>query len=209
MQKLGIVILNYLNYKDTIECKQYFKYGVSGGRNCDCGQPFRKRFVQNSENEYRKYDNIIVVKANKNYGFAKGNNIGIRIVRQTFHADFVFVVNNDTVFVNKDYFEKLLSCYSPGIGVIGSAICLNENQIQQEIRFDISLKANLYMWVIYYLKRRKKMSGDFWFPLLKRQYNQYFKWMRTSFDPGFFFQFYTGFYDKTFLYEEEPILYLM
>lgn len=210
MQKLGIVILNYLNYQDTMECV---------GSILEMGYPVEAIVIVDNHSgndsykvlkkEYQAYDNIIVIKANKNYGFAKGNNIGIRIVRQTFHVDFVFVVNNDTVFVNRDYFTKLLSCYTPGTGVIGSAICLNDNQIQQEIRFDISLKANLYMWVIYYLKRRKKDIWRFLVPTVKKgNIIRILNGCALLLTPDFF-QYYSGFYDKTFLYEEEPILYLM
>ena len=105
MKKISIVILNYINYKDTIECIESIfemNYRYEGIVVVD----------NNSENEsvkilnkkYKDNKKIIIVKARHNYGFAKGNNIGICIARRKFHTDFVFVVNNDTVFVKKGLF---------------------------------------------------------------------------------------------------------
>ena len=44
-----------------------------------------------------KYPQVIVVRSNKNLGFAGGNNIGIKAAK----GDFLFLVNNDTIF--KDF----------------------------------------------------------------------------------------------------------
>ena len=83
MNKVGIVILNYLNYKDTIECVESIfnmKYDIAGIVIVD----------NHSENEsynvlkklYKNRLNVSVIQSNRNYGFAKGNNIGIKVVRQ-------------------------------------------------------------------------------------------------------------------------------
>lgn len=35
----------------------------------------------------------------KNFGFAEGNNIGIRFVREKYHPKYIFLLNNDTSFI--------------------------------------------------------------------------------------------------------------
>jgi len=45
---------------------------------------------------------LIIIKNEKNYGFAKGNNIGIKYVLKELEVDYVLLLNNDTV-VNKKF----------------------------------------------------------------------------------------------------------
>ena len=63
----------------------------------------------------RKFSHIKVIRSDKNLGFAGGNNLGI----QASTRDFIFLVNNDTIF--KDFniqslIDRLES--SPKIGVV-------------------------------------------------------------------------------------------
>ena len=37
MKKLGVVILNYMNYQDDRMHRKFFKAGISRIRNCYCG----------------------------------------------------------------------------------------------------------------------------------------------------------------------------
>lgn len=55
-----------------------------------------KRYIHNLfENSYVN-DEIIIIKNEKNYGFAEGNNIGIKIALNN-GAKYIFMLNNDTV----------------------------------------------------------------------------------------------------------------
>lgn len=210
MEKISIVILNYLNYLDTIECvdsifkMEYEFEGIVIVDNNSKNESFKVL-----GNRFKSNKNIIVVKARYNYGFAKGNNIGISIARQKFHTDFVFVVNNDTVFLEKDYFKKLLACYSNGVGMIGSEILLKGYVVQKEISHDISLQGTFKEWVDLYLKKFEKEGWSFLVPKAKRKKKvQILHGCAILFTPDFF-RYYNGFYRRTFLYAEEPILYLM
>ena len=210
MNKISIVVLNYLNYVDTIECVDSIlemKYKFEGIIIVD----------NNSKNEsyrvlkkkYKTKKKIMIVKAGRNYGYAKGNNIGISIARQKFHTDFVFVVNNDTVFLEKDYFRKLLDCYSDGVGMIGSEILLKEHIIQKPILYDISFQGTFKTWANLCLKKLGQESWSFLVPEAKRKKKvQILHGCAVLFTPAFF-RYYDGFYKRTFLYAEEPILYLM
>lgn len=210
MKKISIVILNYLNYWDTIECIDSI---------LDMGYEFEGIVVvdNNSKNEscrilkrrYEGNEKIAMVRAGKNYGFAKGNNIGISVARKKFHTDFVLAVNNDVVFKQKDYLQRLLRHYEHGIGMIGSEIHLKGNAVQKENIYDISLQGAFKL--LFDLTLRK-IDENIWsflkYDVEERKLVKVLHGCAILFTPDFF-KYYAGFYERTFLYAEEPILYLM
>ena len=50
---------------------------------------------------------LILIKNEINYGFAEGNNIGIKFARKNFNTDYVLLLNNDIV-VDKDFLRILV-----------------------------------------------------------------------------------------------------
>jgi len=50
---------------------------------------------------------LIVIKNDKNYGFAEGNNIGIKYALKNLNPDYILLLNNDTV-VDKDFLTELI-----------------------------------------------------------------------------------------------------
>lgn len=56
---------------------------------------------------YKDSDAVHVILNTENGGFAKGNNIGYRYIRENHDADFVVALNNDITFSQKD-FPKIL-----------------------------------------------------------------------------------------------------
>ncbi len=50
---------------------------------------------------------LILIKNDKNYGFAEGNNIGIRFAMKYLEPDYILLLNNDTV-VDKNLISELL-----------------------------------------------------------------------------------------------------
>jgi hypothetical protein len=67
--------------------------------------------------------NLFLIKNDKNYGFAEGNNIGIEFVLINLNSDYILLLNNDTV-VEKDFLNKLVDSVEGNdkIGVIGPKI---------------------------------------------------------------------------------------
>ncbi len=52
---------------------------------------------------------LILIKNDKNYGFAKGNNIGIEYAVNNLKPDYILLLNNDTV-VDKNFLSNLINC---------------------------------------------------------------------------------------------------
>lgn len=210
MGKIGIVILNYLNYQDTIECVDSIRqmdYKIAGIVIVDNGSYNESYSILSKM--YKEDKKICVVHAAKNYGYAKGNNIGIHIARKRFAADFVYVVNNDVIFKDPEYFKKLLRMYDDETGVIGSKIQLKDGSIQPEYIAYISFPEVLNIYLREWLIRNKK---EIWLrgipPLNEGNQRQILHGCGLLFTPSYF-KYYKGFYPKTFLYREEHILYIL
>lgn len=65
----------------------------------------------------------IIISNDKNYGFAEGNNIGIRYALKHTRPDYILLLNNDTV-VDKNFLEELVNNGETDekIGILGPKI---------------------------------------------------------------------------------------
>jgi hypothetical protein len=103
--KVFIIILNWNGLTDTIECLEslqkitYPNYNVVLVDNASAGNDVAvlgERFG----------DYLHIIQNDQNYGFAKGNNIGIRYALDK-GADYVLLLNNDTV-VDPGFLDELI-----------------------------------------------------------------------------------------------------
>lgn len=204
--KVAIVILNYLNDADTVACVES-AFRLEGG-------PYDIILVDNASanGAYERLQarfgadkRVTLLQAPKNLGFAKGNNLGIRCARRQKKADFVLVVNNDTLFTDPAYITKMLAGYAPGIGMMGSAIRQPNGKIQPRFFKYFAWKS---CWYNYLNICSAAEGACFDFPLTQFEKTEILHGCALLFTPDFF-RHYRGFYPRTFLYSEEGILYLM
>lgn len=124
--KVDIILVNYNNQKDTIECLEslshinYPDYDVIVVDNAS-------RDTKELE-KYCKHYGAVLLKAAENDGFSAGNNIGIREAINR-SASFVLLLNNDTL-VEPDFITNLVtsSQRNPNAGVIGGRIYFNDDR---------------------------------------------------------------------------------
>ncbi|OPX60226.1 MAG: N-glycosyltransferase [Methanobacterium sp. PtaB.Bin024] len=57
--------------------------------------------------EEKNTNKSIILKNSKNYGYAKGNNIGMKFALKFFNPDYILLLNNDTI-VDKDFLKELI-----------------------------------------------------------------------------------------------------
>lgn len=205
MSNIAIVILNYLNYEDTVECVEsilHMHYSICGIVVVDNGSPNRSYI--NLRERYKNNDAVTILRSNKNIGYAKGNNIGIEYARKQYKADFVLIANNDTVFIDEHYIDGLLNRYQKGIGVLGGKIILQDGEQGPLICYG-GIKAILFR----FLNVISAQCGScFDFVIDKSIPIKVLHGCSLMFTPDFFKR-YNGFYPKTFLYNEEEIIYYM
>lgn len=96
------VILNYLAYWETEKCvasilKKQMQVKhiviVDNGSSNDSFQILSGKFIGNKE--------VTVLRTHRNYGFAKGNNIGIRYAKMVLKAEYVMLLNSDIVIMEE------------------------------------------------------------------------------------------------------------
>ena len=203
---IAIVILNYLNYWDTLACVKSIKsmhYSVAGIVIVDNGSPNESFDVLNEE--YKDEECILVIKNKKNQGFARGNNLGINRARKSLKADFVLVINNDIIFTDECYFDELMNAYYPGVGVMGSSIINMKGMPQLNEPYYFGIRDLLFVYLNLYASMHATNYG---LPTKTSSPTTVLHGCALFFTPDFF-RYYNGFYKRTFLYREEPILYLM
>lgn len=123
--RVYIIILNWNGLEDTIECLdslkdlKYSNFDVIVVDNAS---------TDNSVREIRKkYPGVIILESDKNLGYAGGNNLGLKYALNR-NADFVWLLNNDTV-VREDALSHLIKkmTENTSIGICGSRLIYYHN----------------------------------------------------------------------------------
>ena len=111
--KIGYVILHYLTYDVTIECVE--KVLNQLGKNdviviVDNGSHNKtgiKLF-----NKFKEYKNVHTILNDKNLGFAKGNNLGFKYLKDNYDIDLIVMINNDVLIEQVNWRNQLISIYN-------------------------------------------------------------------------------------------------
>ena len=117
--RVGYVVLHYNTDQDTVECINSIRRMTDNPIVivCNGSKNDSDEFI---EKYYENQMSIFVIKNNENKGFARGNNDGIRYLRQNNIADIVVCINNDIVFTDASFEEKIVREYiSSGYSVGG------------------------------------------------------------------------------------------
>ena len=136
-----IIILNYNGWKDTIECleslkciQEDYKIVLIDNKSTDDSIDKLEKWIQNQK---ELSSNLIFITSSENNGYAAGNNIGIKYVESQEDAEFIWILNNDTL-IKADILENLLNCHKnlekENIALLGSKI-LNEDFSMQSIGY--------------------------------------------------------------------------
>jgi hypothetical protein len=101
-----IILLNYNNWQDTVECVQSLnKSGVKDSNiliieNCSSDESLEKLKTN--------FSSVKIIQTEKNLGFTGGNNLGIRYASEN-NYHYAVVLNNDTIVEEKNSFEILIT----------------------------------------------------------------------------------------------------
>lgn len=113
-------IKDYCNGQIKVK-SEFFEYNKDN-------KPIKLKEYSKEESESRTdkdltRNHLILIKNDRNYGFAEGNNIGIKYALKNLNADYILLLNNDTV-VDKDFLDELVNTgeKKEDIGIIGPKI---------------------------------------------------------------------------------------
>jgi len=141
--RFSFVILHYQNVNDTLECidsikkLEYNDYDIIIVDNASPNQTGKEL-----ENLFDSENNIYVICNRENEGFAKGNNAGYRFAREKLHADYIVILNNDTLVLQNDFCTRVIGIYKgKRFAVLGPDIINRESSHQNPHRLTpLSLK---------------------------------------------------------------------
>jgi GT2 family glycosyltransferase len=120
--KIALIILNFNGLVDTQNCLKSLADTVKNNFELEIIVVNNDIHHQNDDIFKKINFQINVINNSKNLGFSGGNNIGIRYGLKN-GADFVFIINNDTI-VDKNCIQKLLddAQKEKNIGIFGPKI---------------------------------------------------------------------------------------
>jgi GT2 family glycosyltransferase len=222
------VILHYIVDKDTVECVESIRKNVDTSNykiiivdNCSPNNSYKTL-----ETTFAGFSDVILIHNEANLGFAKGNNVGLRYATVNFNPEFIVMLNNDVLLIEKELCKKIKNEYEEShFTVLGPMIYTKDgtynsnpyrvsmltykevNYLIQEIRYSLFFARFRIENVYTHLHKRKDVfknhkSKD----SLTRQENVILHGSCLMFSEKFMKNF-EGLDEGTFLYVEEDILF--
>ncbi len=205
---IGIVLLNYNSYQDTINL-------VAALQLQTVAEDLQIIIVDNASpnNSYEQlkplesqYKNLVVLQTGANLGYAKGNNYGLDYLNKHIQPAYVAILNNDIQLPN-NCFEKLVAKYTvldkPAI-IAPKQLDINNKELPV-YSINTFLDDCLHLFYIFKLFHRRKIK-----PFKDTTGNNA---MKVDLIPGSFmfasferFKEMGFFYPNTFLFVEERFI---
>lgn len=222
MSKYCFLILHYISIDDTTSCvdsimKLYSKYDykiviVDNASSNNSGILLKKKYSSN--------DNITVILSEKNLGFANGNNLGFKYIKENINPEYIIMINNDIVMLDKDFLDKIDKIYNKEkFAVLGPKIILKDGSISSYKKHLNTVKEQKKL--IRYIYFRLFLNYIFLTPLIekyrkrnklnkikiKQENDVILHGSALIFSKDYIDKF-DGIDNRTFLYCEEELLYI-
>lgn len=125
MKKLGIVIVNYNDYKTTIKLLK----NIENYKILDSIVIVDNNSKDNSVKELKKYKNkkIHLIENKENKGYASGLNIGAKYLNKTLKDCIIIFSNADIIIEKEEDLIDLKNSVTENIPVVGPTIIENNN----------------------------------------------------------------------------------
>lgn len=120
MKKVFVVVLHYKGKEFTRECLLSLKKIEAANFS------IKVVVVDNNspepiDNLKKEFKEIVFIKNRKNFGFAEGNNVGIRLALKE-QADCVLILNNDTIVDKNLLIQLIAATESERVGIVAPKI---------------------------------------------------------------------------------------
>lgn len=114
MNSVCFVILHYNATDDTIECIESITSNLQyQNKNIvvvDNNSPNQSGYFL--KEKYKENKDIYFILNESNIGFASGNNVGYKFAVEHLKANFVVIINNDTIINDPNFIKKIIDLYN-------------------------------------------------------------------------------------------------
>lgn len=219
MKKYVFLILHYVSLEDTVKCiesikKLYSKY------NYDIVVVDNASPNKSGSLLQKKYKDVHFILSDTNLGFAKGNSLGFKYIKENLNPDYIIMINNDIVMTDGNFLEKIDEIYEKEqYAVLGPKIILKNGEVTKykdrlnTVKEQKKLIRYLYFRLVLnylfltpliekYRKRKRKNNIE-----LKNKENVILHGSALIFSKKYI-DIFDGLDDRTFLYCEEELLYI-
>lgn len=220
---ISFVVLHYLTVDDTINCVDsllVLKENNAINNHIDIIIVDNKS-PNDSLNillqKYDKIEGIHFIPLEENLGFAKGNNAGFKFAKEKLYADYIVLLNNDTIINQSDFVDELLKISKQtNFDILGPKIIslvdgLNQNPVPYALNSKFKVIKRLIKFISIYIlsylnldliltKNDKKKAVQF------NDLTEYQLFGCCFIFSKNYINQYDGLYSKTFMYVEEDIL---
>lgn len=219
LPKLSFVILHYVNEQDTIDCVNSIISNINYQNKdiiiVDNASPNQSGIAL--EQKYEDCPFVTVILNEQNLGFAKGNNVGYQYAKYKGEADFIILINNDTLIKQSNFCDQIIRLFSQtGYAVLGPKIIslidgLNQNPVPYSLVSTYRILRRLCMLILMYCANLFHMDQHIskdprkYHTEVSSQGNYQLFGCCLIFSSIFIQQF-DGLYPGTFMYGEEDIL---
>lgn len=229
--EIAFLILHYNTIEDTIKAidsiitnikQNYVIVVVDNFSTNNTGLKLSEKYANN--------DDIKVIINKENYGFARGNNIGFKFIKENYDVDYIAMINNDTYLLDDNFMDIVRNEYKrSGFAVLGPKILLPNNKINPVQENLISLKEAIsrskrfklmYIANLLYLQGIYDLAKKVYLKVTKTKVNSVYseanvdKYMEDVVLHASFLIFsrkyielFDGIDSRTFMYMEEKILH--
>lgn len=131
MNDIAIIILNYNDYQTTIKCVDNLKeikvqadlIVVDNNSENESFTILRKQFME--------YENVSVIKSEKNGGYSYGNNYGIKYaIMKNSSVKYIAIMNPDVILYSADIVENLKRILSENIQIAAATGVMEQNGVR-------------------------------------------------------------------------------
>jgi len=164
MNTTGIVILNFNNFSDTINCIKSVYLHCSEQQillvivdNCSSNDSvnqissflndngFAHQIIKDNQKIKSLDSDTVIIKINENLGYARGNNVGIRFLIDQ-NVENILILNNDILFTS-NIINPLVNCLNahPELGLISPLLLKDVDKIDYNC-----CRNSLTNWMIIY-----------------------------------------------------------
>lgn len=217
MNQVGIVILNYKNYNETIQCvdsilnqkkvEMQIVIVDNGSEN---------ESVEKLQGKYSKFKEINIIVNTQNLGYARGNNIGIEYLRK-IGFNFILVCNSDVIFSSELILYTMCEKEDDSVGVMIPIIKNLDGTIEMRAQY----RSKFFpLRILKELKRMQNVSQENL--LNKKALQKKMEFLKPGVQNNYyvitgsvfaltpaFFKYYKGLFPETFLYVEEIATMMM